>query len=197
VIQDSNNVRGDRGPSDFDTRQRVVLNTVYQLPFTGNRLKEGWQISLIEQAQSGNPLNFKTTNAAFTGSANLRPNVSGPVVTGFAPATNGSATTVTYIQNPSVFVNQGNAFGDLGRNAITGPGFFNLDLALVKNTRINEVFRIQMRVDAFDLLNQVNFTNPVLTIGSSTTGLITSGTRFPAGDFGTSRELQISMKLMF
>src|ERR1017187_9789622 len=41
----------------------------------GNRFKEGWEISLIEQAQAGNPLNFHTSSTAFTGSANLRPNV--------------------------------------------------------------------------------------------------------------------------
>jgi hypothetical protein len=197
TVQDSNNIRGDRGLSDFDTRQRIVLNGVYALPFKGNRIKEGWEISLIEQTQTGNPLTFRTSNTAFTGSANLRPNVTGPVLTGFSPATNGSASTITYIQNPSVFVNQGNAFGNLGRNAVTGPGFSNLDFALVKNTRINENLRVQARVDAFDLFNQVNFGNPVLTIPSSTTGLITSGTRFPAGDGGTSRQLQISMKLIF
>jgi hypothetical protein len=197
VIQDSFNVRGDRGPSDFDTRQRIVLNGIYSLPFTGNRLKEGWQISLIEQTQTGNPLTFKTSNASFTGSTNLRPNVTGPVVTGFSPATNGSATSVTYIQNPSVFVNQGNAFGNLGRNAITGPGFSNLDIGLVKNTKLTETVSTQIRIDAFDILNQTNFFNPVLTIGSPTTGLITAGTRFPAGDGGTSRQLQLSMKLIF
>jgi len=170
---------------------------VYALPFKGNRLKEGWQISFIEQAQTGNPLNFHTSNSAFTGSANLRPNINGQVVTGFSPATNGSASSVTYIQNPSVFVNQGNAFGNLGRNAITGPGFSNFDFALLKNTKITEVVSGQLRFDAFDLFNQVNFANPVLTIGSSTTGLITSGTRFPAGDGGTSRQIQISAKLIF
>jgi hypothetical protein len=197
VIQDSNNVRGDRGNSDFDVRQRIVVHGVYALPFAGNRLKEGWEISLIEQTQTGSPLTFKTSSTTFTGSANLRPNVVGVPVTGFTPATNGSASSVTYIQNPSVFVNQGNAFGNLGRNAITGPGFSNLDFALVKNTRINETARLQARIEAFDLLNQVNFANPVLTIGSATTGLITTGTRFPAGDGGTSRQLQVSMKLIF
>jgi hypothetical protein len=154
-------------------------------------------MSLIEQTQTGNPLNFHTSNAAFTGSTNLRPSVTGPVITGFSPATNGAATSITYIQNPSVFVNPGNAFGNLGRNEIVGPGFSNLDMALVKNTRITERINWQARVDAFDLLNQTNFTNPVTTIGSSTTGLITGGTRFPAGDGGSSRQLQISMKLMF
>ena len=197
TVQDSNNVRNDRGPSDFDTRQRIVVSGVYTLPFKGNRLKEGWEISLIEQTQTGNPLTFKTSSSSFTGSANLRPNVNGTVITGFSPATNGSATSITYIQNPTVFVNQGNAFGNLGRNAITGPGFSNLDFALVKNTRITERVKTQLRIDTFDVFNQVNFGNPVLTIGSATTGLITSGTRFPAGDGGTSRQLQISMKVSF
>jgi hypothetical protein len=197
VIQDSNNIEGDRGNSDFDVRQRVVISGVYMLPFKGNRLKDGWEISLIDQAQTGSPLTFKTSTTTFTGSANLRPNVIGLPVTGFTPATNGSATSIAYLQNPSVFVNQGNAFGDLGRNAITGPGFFNLDFAVAKNTQINEKFRLQARVDAFDALNQVNWANPTLTIGSATTGLITTGSRFPAGDFGTSRQIQISMKLLF
>ena len=197
VLQDSFNVHGDRGLSDFDVRHRVVVNGIYDLPFRGNRLKEGWQLSLISQIQSGNPLNFHTSNSAFTGSALLRPNVTGNVITGFAPATNGSATTVTYVQNPSVLVNQGNAFGNLGRNVIIGPGFSNLDVSLVKNTRIKERLSWQVRVDAFDILNQTNFTNPGLTVGTSTLGLITAGTRFPAGDGGTSRQLQLAMKLIF
>jgi hypothetical protein len=197
VIQDSNNVRGDRGNSDFDARQRIAINGVYKLPFKGNRLKEGWELSLFDQAQTGSPLLFRTSNAAFTGSALLRPNLVGIPVVGFSPDTNGSASSITYIQNPSVFVNPGNAFGNLGRNAITGPGFFNLDLALVKNTRITERIGWQVRAESFDLLNQTNFANPVLTVGSATTGLITSGTRFPAGDGGTSRQIQLAMKLIF
>lgn len=204
VIQDSNNVRGDRGLSDFDTRHRIVLNGVYTLPFKGNRLVDGWELSLIEQNQTGNPLLFKTSNTALTGSANLRPSVTGPVVTGFSPATNSSASSIQYIQNPLVLFNPGNVFGNLGRNAIPGPGFSNFDFAIVKNTAITESTKIQMRVDAFDLFNQVNFTNPVLTVGTAPAagvapswGVITGGTRFPAGDGGTSRQFQISMKLIF
>ncbi len=197
VIQDSNNIKGDRGLSDFDARHRFVLNGVYNLPFKGNRFKEGWEVSGLFQVQSGNPLNIKTSNSAFTGSANLRPNVTGTVITGLAPATNGSASTVTWIQNPSVFVNPGNAFGNLGRNVIIGPGFNNTDFSLVKNTKITERLNYQIRAEAFDLFNKVNFANPVTTVGSSTFGLITGGTRFPAGDGGTSRQIQLAMKLIF
>jgi hypothetical protein len=197
VIQNSNNIQGDRGNSDFDTRGRLTISGVYELPFKGNRLKSGWQLSLVEQTQSGNPLNFHTSTSSFTGNANLRPNITGTVITGFYPATNGSPTSIGYIDNPSVFVNQGSAFGNLGRNAVTGPGFSNLDIALVKNTSITERIRLQIRAEAFDSLNQANFTNPVTTIGSSTLGVITGGTRYAAGDFGTSRQLQMSMKLLF
>jgi hypothetical protein len=211
VIQNSYNIAGDRGLSDFNVPQRFVLSGIYDLPFQGNRLKDGWRISMIEQVQAGSPINFTTGNASFTGIATLRPDVTGPVVTGYTPATNGSPQDVTYIQNPGVFVYPGNAFGTLGRNAIQGPGFSNLDIALVKNTKITERITWQFRADAFDVLNQHNFTNPVTALPTpaggagtafvasptSTFGLITGGTRFPAGDFGSSRQLQLAMKLIF
>lgn len=212
VIQNSNNIRGDRGLSDFDARNRFVISGIYALPFKGNKLKEGWQLSLIETLQSGNPLNFHIANASFTGIAGLRPDVTGPVMTGFSPATNGSATAVTYIQNSGlpgqssdVFVTQGSTagvpigFGNLGRNVVIGPGFSNLDFALVKNTRIKERMNFQIRAEAFDLLNHANFYSPGLSVapGSTTLGLITSGTHFTAGDFGTSRQLQLALKFQF
>ena len=111
VILDSYNIRGDRGLSDFDARHRVVVNAIYNLPFKGNRLKEGWQTAGILTLQSGNPLNFHATSAALTGSTNLRPNVTGPVTTGYLPASNGSASSIGWISNPSVFVNQGHRGG--------------------------------------------------------------------------------------
>ena len=197
VVQNSYDLRDDRGLSDFDARNRFVLSGIYDLPFKGNRLKEGWEISLIEQIQSGNPINFHVTNTSFTGAAGtLRPLVTGNVVTGYSPATNGNPAYVTYVQDPGVFLNQSNAFGNLGRNAIIGPGFSNLDAALVKNTKLNERFRFQIRADAFDLLNQANFGQPGSTVGTSTFGLITN-TRFPPGDSGSSRQLQLAMKLLF
>ncbi len=196
VVQNSYNIEGDRGLSDFDARNRFVLSAVYDLPFKRNRLVAGWEFSLIEQIQSGNPINFHTTNTSFTGAGTLRPSVIGPVITGYTPATNLNAAYVTYIQNPSDFFNQGAAFGNLGRNVIIGPGFSNLDFAMVKNTKITERLTWQLRADAFDLLNQANFGQPGSTLGTSTFGLI-SGTRFPPGDSGSSRQLQLAMKLIF
>jgi hypothetical protein len=197
VVQNSYDISGDRGLSDFDVRNRIVISGVYDLPFKKNRFVEGWELSLIQTCQSGNPINFHTSNASFTGEATLRPDVSGPVQVGFQPAFNGSVTSVGYIENPSVFYNPGNAFGTLGRNVIIGPGISNLDFSIQKSTKLFERLNWVVRAEAFDLLNQENFTNPVSTVGSSTFGLITGGTRFPSGDFGTSRQLQVSMKLIF
>jgi outer membrane receptor protein involved in Fe transport len=201
VVQDSYNLRGDRGLSDFDARHRWVLNGIYDLPFKGNRLVEGWELSTIVQLQSGNPINFHTSNTALTGLATARPSVTGPVQVGYSPSTDGNATRVAYIQNPAVFFNPGNVFGNLGRNVVIGPGFSNVDFAIVKNTKITEKLTWQIRADAFDLLNHPNFsqpgTNPAAdTVGSATFNLLTA-TRFPAGDSGSARQLQLATKLIF
>jgi hypothetical protein len=185
-----------------------VISGIYQLPFHGNRLKDGWQISLIETAQSGNPLNFHISTTTLTnGLTTVRPDVTGPIMAGFNPSYTLSATTVGYIQNPQVFFDQGGTgFGTLGRNVVEGPGFQDLDFTLVKNTKINERFRLEIRGDVFDLMNHANFTNPSLTdpvLGSfvqatnQTFTVITGGTRATAGDFGSSRQFQLAMKLHF
>ena len=203
AFQDSYNVRGDRGLSDFDARHRWVLSGIYNLPFKGNRLAEGWEVSTIVQLQTGNPMNFHTTNTALTGLATQRPNVVGPIPTGLFPAPSGSAAQIGYILNPGLYLsNPGNTFGNLGRNVVIGPGFANVDMALVKNTKIKERLTWQIRADAFDLLNAANFTQPTVNgayplAANTTVGVITGGTRFPAGDSGSSRQIQLAMKLIF
>ena len=101
TVQDSYNLRGDRGLSDFDVRHRFVISGLYELPFKGNQLKEGWQLSFIEQSQTGNPVTLLAGNAgaigaipaananSLTGLATLRPDVSGTVTISPAAATTG------------------------------------------------------------------------------------------------------------
>src|SRR4030095_10484851 len=80
TVQNSYNLRGDRGLSDFDARHRFVLYGIYQLPLQGNQLVTGWQVGAILQMQSGNPVNIITSNVTVNGVANtLRPDVNGPV----------------------------------------------------------------------------------------------------------------------
>ena len=56
-----------------------------------------------------------------------------------------------------------NIRGDLGRNTVLGPGLFNADFSLVKNTyvrKISESFNVQFRAEFFNVLNHTNFAPP-------------------------------------
>ena len=88
------------------------------------------------------------------------------------------------------------ASGNLGRNALTGPDFVNTDFSVLKDTKITERFNLQFRAEMFDVFNHPNFGNPVLTTTSGAFGVIQS-TRFPTGDFGSSRQVQFALKLQF
>ncbi|HMC30768.1 MAG TPA: hypothetical protein VKL99_08020, partial [Candidatus Angelobacter sp.] len=93
-------------------------------------------------------------------------------------------------------------FGNLGRNAFVGPGFTDIDLALAKNTKISEKLNLQLRMDAFDLLNHPNYGQPSRVLSSLTGASALSfstitSTRFPTGDSGSSRQLQFAAKFQF
>jgi hypothetical protein len=80
-------------------------------------------------------------------------------------------------------------FGNAGRNIISGPGSFSLDTSLSKNFRLFESHRLQMRLDAFNLPNRANFSNPNNTLTSPAFGRIQGA--------GGGRVLQISAKYLF
>ena len=203
VAQDSYNIRDSKGLSDFDARHRFVISGIYNLPFHGNRLVEGWEFALITQIQTGNPVNIITTNTTVTGSATIRPDILGPVPTSLTPAGNGNLqyfpSLACTTPQPGCLFLAANHPGNLGRNVIIGPGFQDIDLSLVKTTKISERVKLQFRVDAFDLFNHPNFGQPVRTVSTAagnTFGQITN-TRFATGDSGSSRQLQLAMKLIF
>jgi hypothetical protein len=187
VVQDSNNLRGDRGLSDFDARHRFVLRSIYELPFKRNRLVRGWQLSAIFQMQSGNPVNIVTSNSGLTGVVNtVRPDLTGSIrMIGRADQW----------FDPSVFTPVGQ-FGNLGRNVVIGPGFSNTDLALTRTIAIDESVRVQFRTEVFNLLNHPNLGQPGNLVASPNFSRITS-TRFPTGESGSSRQLQFALKLLF
>jgi hypothetical protein len=180
-------VRGNRGPSDFDARHRFVLNALYELPSSGNLLLKGWQMAALLQLQTGNPVNIVTTNSTTTGVANtLRPNVAGPVA---------MLGNVDQWFDTSAFTPV-SSFGNLGRNAITGPGFQNTDFSLMKETVVAERIHVQFRAEVFNLFNHPNFGQPGNVVGTPNFGRITN-TRFPTGESGSSRQAQLGVKLRF
>ncbi len=203
VVQNSYNLAGDWGLSDFNATNRLVLDGTYELPFNANPIVRGWRFSTIMQFQSGNPFSIYTTNGALSGLFNTRPTVLGPIVTTLGSAANGNpqyifATPCT-TPTPGCSLLIANQFGDLGRNALIGPGFETIDFSMTKAFHFLERYTLEFRADAFDMLNHPNFGQPLHTIttaATSTFGEIVN-TRFPVGDSGSSRQLQLSLKLLF
>src|SRR5688572_15944766 len=187
VVQNSYDLVGSRGLSDFNARHRFVVSTLYELPFHKNQWVDGWQLSAIVQSQSGNPFNVVTTNSTVNGVAGtLRPEVVGPIsILGQVDAW---FDTSVFAPVPR--------FGNLGRNLVIGPTFNNTDVSISKITRLGESLRLQLRAEVFDLFNHPNFGQPGNVVGGEFLGRITN-TRFPTGESGSSRQIQFAMRLMF
>jgi hypothetical protein len=176
---------------------------------------------------SGSP-STGTGNAGFTGNATLRPDLIGrlPSVgsslittgsnSGFIqwfptniqcdPTRAGSCGATSVFAIPLQVVTTGGVarnvyhFGSLSRNALIGPGFKNMDFSISKTTKITERLSHELRVEAFDLFNHPNFSNPNTSVsslvGNANFGVI-KATRGPTGDAGSSRQIQFAMKLIF
>jgi hypothetical protein len=81
TLPDSNNPFENYGLSDFDVRLHFAGTAVYSLPFHGNRLVSGYQLSSIFQYQTGNPVNITAGSSNFNGVTGLpRPTQLGPIV---------------------------------------------------------------------------------------------------------------------
>jgi hypothetical protein len=140
--QDSNNLHVEHGPSNFDTKHRFTAAFSYDFPrFHGpKRLVWGWQVNTIVSAQSGRPVPIVSANdtsafpnANFNTRSNFhqRPNV----VPGVDPINHNwesAPDTIGYLNGAAFSQPPDGTFGNLGRNAIYGPSFWNVDLAVTK-----------------------------------------------------------------
>ena len=89
--------------------------------------------------------------------------------------------------------------GNLARNAVIGPSFFNTDLSIIKKTRMGRA-NVEFRAEAFNIFNRPNFgvglASRTATVGSTSFGLL-SATRLPTGDSGSARQIQLAVKVLF
>jgi hypothetical protein len=81
------------------------------------------------------------------------------------------------------------AFGNAGRNILEGPGYQNVNLALLKQVPLSGNARLQLRAEVFNLLNRANFDLPDNFYGSPTFGRILSAQ--------SPRHIQFGARLMF
>lgn len=210
-VQNLYNLAAERALSDFDARHRFVLSGVYLLPFSAEnafakRLVSGWSISPIVNVQSANPFSpIVPLTATLAPGATPAPGViynSGsllafdrPNYVSGQPLRVSNPSPAQWI-NPQAFVRQNIGFGNAGRNILKAPGFFDIDFSIAKNTMICEGISLQFRAEAFNALNHPNFGQPIQQITSAQFGQILA-TRTTRGDLGSSRQIQLGMKLIF
>jgi hypothetical protein len=88
-------------------------------------------------------------------------------------------------------------FGSSGANSLLGPGYFQIDLSLSRQFKLLENQSLEFRVDAFNVINEVNFSTPVTALNSPNFGHITSDILAPGSASGDPRILQLSLKYAF
>ena len=187
----------DRSVSNDDIPHVIHLSGIWQVPKfqakgAAGGLLNGWEVTSIVTWHSGFafPIYSGSDNSfsavgvdradfigTSLGQANLDPNRS-------------HGQLIQEYFNPTVFVpNAVGTFGNTGRNILRGPGFFNTDFGLIKDTRVTEHTAVQFRAEFFNLFNNVNFGQPDNSVADSTIGQITS-----AHD---PRILQFALKILF
>jgi outer membrane receptor protein involved in Fe transport len=181
-FRDFRNPQAEYGNSDFDVRNRLVLNSIYELPFghgkhflgnaTGftNQVVGGWQIANILSISSGNWFTVLDANGNFAnadggaGGVSQRPDLVGdPNRAGSVPG-NPTCVAPDRIHTPAAWFNtcafadpsQG-SFGDVGRNTIQAPGYKTWDFSVFKFFHTSEKTNLEFRGEFFNLPNHTNF----------------------------------------
>ena len=197
-IQNFYNIAAERALSDFDARQRFVLSGIYLLPFKWerngftSRLSQGWSIAPIVNLQTGNP--FSPINPTTNPSSLLT--FDRPDLVAGQPLKLPNATPSQWLNKAAFVLPPLGTFGNAGRNILRAPGFEDIDFAISKTTTVKERVSLQFRAEAFNLFNHPNFGQPANNFAASNYGQILA-TRTARGDLGSSRQLQLGMKLIF
>ncbi len=195
------------GNSSQDERHIFSSSFVYSLPFgrgqrfgTGvNRgldlLIGGWQVNDIVQLSTGQPVDIQAGGSAQEAVTN-RPDLVGAIeypkklTQWFTPSSFNSqelpSQAATDLPNTQVY----QRLGTLGRNAVYGPGFRDMDLGLQKNFHILEGKQLELHGDAFNVTNTPSFANPDNVQSGNVFGAIT-------GERSTARRIQLAARLVF
>jgi outer membrane receptor protein involved in Fe transport len=210
-FQDYNNLPGEYSLSSSDPRQNLVVSYMYPLPIgqgqlllphlssVANAFIGGWGLEGIASFRDGFPLGLSVANDVALGDVfqgTQRPNV----VAGCGKQTSGSmydrlggAGSKTTYFNTSCFTQPSYfSFGNESRtdNTLRTPGVDNWDMSLFKDFPVHEQMTLNVRVEAFNLFNRVQFGTPDTGLNHSTFGWITTQANNP-------RILQLSGRFSF
>jgi hypothetical protein len=185
-----------RGPSDMSRDHRFVGSFVADMPHfhRGSRLDAiigNWRLSGIVLMQAGRPFSIGASNNPMAGAGSARADLVGEGYPVLDTGRSKGERIAAYFDKTR-FVNPApNTWGALGRNALRGPGFANIDASLTKGWRLpmlGEGGRIEYRFEAFNALNATHLANPITGLTNPNFGRITSTD-------GTPRILQMALKM--
>jgi hypothetical protein len=209
TVQNPANIRGDRASCGFDFRD--VFNTTVvassHFPLSGWKAQaiNSWEIAPLVHITDGAPFNVTTgVDNSLTDTGNDRPNLTNSLdlYTG-NKIRSGKSTNAKYINLAAFTANAVGTFGDSGRNAYRGPKLLQVDSALTRSFPLHDRLALNLRLEAFNVLNHPNFAPPGSTSGylgtsqainSSTFGQVTSTVN---GTAGGARIFQGAVKLTF
>lgn len=220
---DSRNLRLDRGRSSWDRTHVFTAVASYELPWgkgrrwganwnsVTNGLLGGWQLSGTQTAYSGSPFTVTVQNVDLNAGESPRPNriSDGRVYNRDVNGAKRGADVPFYDANAFVGVPvcdedqdpqcPAGAFqlGSAGRNILDGPGTLATNVALSKNFTVKEGWRLQVRLESFNLFNRVNFrmTDEFRQFNGIGGGFFTQVGNF--GRQGGPRIFQYALKLRF
>jgi hypothetical protein len=201
--RNSLNLAAERGNSDLDVRQRLVMNYSWTLPFGRGhdhlagglvgKVFEAWEVAGISTFSGGTPYDiFSALDTAHTGQQQRADyNPAGTLLPVSSPRTQ-TGPNLGLFSDPA----WGSA-GSLGRNHFYGPGVNNWDLVLQKTLSLTERVNLQFRTESYNVFNRVQFSQPGnLIYNPNTFGQSTSDARGPDITTG-ARQIQFGVKLSF
>jgi hypothetical protein len=209
-VQNSYDLRSERGVADFDRTHVLVVNYIWELPLFRNRKDwvgkalGGWELSGISSFTSGRTF---TPSFAFsgdptgTGKTSTRPDFVAPVryLDPRTPRTftlpNGRAVTGNFWFDPTLSFRLPAAgrYGNAAPGVIRGPGMNNWDVALFKSFPVYESISLQFRAEFFNFFNHVSFSG----IGTGLPATATDNTFGQVTAVAPARILQFGLKVNF
>lgn len=177
TAMDSYDFKRDRGLASYDRRNIFVFSYIYPLPFWRQQdtwykvAFGGWQFSGVTTLQAGRPLDIGIQgDSAGIGQGGQRPNLVGEVFP------TGTKTAKTWFNTAAFAVPAAGTFGNLGRNAVVGPGTNNWDISLQKIFSIREKQALEFRAEFYNAPNHFSYYGVATTVGASNFGQVTSAT---------------------
>jgi hypothetical protein len=178
----------EKGRGNFDHQQVLSVSWLWSPDYKlsnvlARNLLGGWSIGAFHTVQTGAPLNIVMgTDVALNGTgqqnlqhAQLAPNVTNDDIPLDHPDRN---AFVTRFFNTAAFVPASQLprglYGNVGRNVLTGPALSSTDFTLMKDIRVRETLKVQLRGEFFNAFNHPNFDAPNAQVSSGSFGRILS-----------------------